>query len=1424
MALEAGSIISRLLLDMSDFKRALKTAPGIAKKDLQKVNRAMSTTMRQMDKSVKGFVDKSVVHGKKFEKTWWSRFGAVAIGFTIAYRAMRLVQTILTELARTFTKGIQAIDDYRTAVIRTAAALSMLSEQPTTEGLQAYLAYARDTFQDLEMIAARHFATADDLREAYAKFTTMGIVPIGPEQLESMASLVDWILIAEEALGRTLQIRSEIESTVEGTMRKGAVMARMANQMIADYKEQLRIIEATASSTEKSKIFFEMMSPILSAITRYSDEILKTHMAWRANLDAIFKKIWRAGLNKAYEDLLDIMRDISGALIQHGRLTETAYKVAYAYHIAWETLKAVVLTVSDVAVGLYRLWDDMTLHLSPVLHTFKLIAMGVMTIKAGLDSWVVIIRNLKPLLGDLFKGLVERPWETLKAIGTVAWGPVLQKQIEMTKKAAEDAYITLLRFQKGIRTLGERLLVPNLEKAIRAQAEFLDGLQKRIYKMIDSQEEAKRLWEEMFAKVPVGKMSKELQDITDNLTDSMQAIGDWSPGAGFEDWRKNLEAGDEALEELRKTYEKLLAALKAGGELTDKMVKDQIRAYQIIYNMYKELVIEGWNYVEEYKAAQEDLLQAQKRRVEKELGNVVDANEAKLLSDLWYAVEKRKLDKATNDKIWKSSQHFLERVQDATADAFYDILTIQEDIWENFFDTIKDLFIRTLAEMAAEALKREIVMRVTTSVVGGAIGGAAGGAINPMTGAALGGGGTAAGLGAAGIAGVGGVVAAYIILKKMHRDTVERNRREFERLKALAAAWKLVSTEITDLLYANTELDKALRSINEQFDSYRKTLVDLGATSEKLTWLEEKRTEALEKERQRLLKEFAAPLEAIIAGFTMGGVADELRKLDIWYDDQIENARALGQESVNLLREALELSKKQLAIKQMETLIAAQAAAQEIILTIGMTPMELQIHMVEQARDELGDAIGDIQGSIEALVGSIADTEAEINSLQTAYDEALRLSGEAENRWLDAQQAVIDILSETMVTTRPAFGPAVVEPIKEAYERDVFGREVTWDEFLDYLEGQGYFEGWRGGVPLYAGLAQEYFDAQLGWAEAQAHYLPLIQTIPGEIETLDAALVDFRGSVDELAAELTAAGHTAEAAYVAQMAALTETFLGGLQDIIRSHTMSELELGLYELNQWYEEQVIAAEALGLSLDLVNQAYDLQRQALLDAANASNDLTDSLEGWLSVLESLEKQIFNIQTSLQNPLDVLERMSIAEQDIIAVLGSGWQQGIFDLSELTPESISDLQDVLGTYLDLAGEAFQRPSVEYGDIYASVLNALEAMTDVAEEQITDLEIQIQQLDAQNAMVSLLEGLSAVEGSLQTGGYVPHTGLYRLHEGEEVISSGGAGRGTQFEMYLTINESETPHETGRVVTDAVKTFLRSSQGRTLVQETSKGR
>jgi len=76
--------------------------------------------------------------------------------------------------------------------------------------------------------------------------------------------------------------------------------------------------------------------------------------------------------------------------------------------------------------------------------------------------------------------------------------------------------------------------------------------------------------------------------------------------------------------------------------------------------------------------------------------------------------------------------------------------------------------------------------------------------------------------------------------------------------------------------------------------------------------------------------------------------------------------------------------------------------------------------------------------------------------------------------------------------------------------------------------------------------------------------------------------------------------------------------------------------------------------------------------------------------------------------------------------------------------------------------------------------------------------------------------------GSLQHGiDYVPETGPYMLHQGEQVTPAGGVN---EFNLSISVDGSKSPYATGVAVRQEVEGFLSSNRGRKMVQETSRGR
>jgi len=74
--------------------------------------------------------------------------------------------------------------------------------------------------------------------------------------------------------------------------------------------------------------------------------------------------------------------------------------------------------------------------------------------------------------------------------------------------------------------------------------------------------------------------------------------------------------------------------------------------------------------------------------------------------------------KAALKKREEDEKHYLERVQDATADTFYDIFKNTEDGFSGMFDRIGDYFLRMLAEMAAQAIAKPIIVPILQSMSG----------------------------------------------------------------------------------------------------------------------------------------------------------------------------------------------------------------------------------------------------------------------------------------------------------------------------------------------------------------------------------------------------------------------------------------------------------------------------------------------------------------------------------------------------------------------------------------------------------------------------------------------------------------------------------------------------------------------------------
>jgi len=537
----------------------------------------------------------------------------------------------------------------------------------------------------------------------------------------------------------------------------------------------------------------------------------------------------------------------------------------------------------------------------------------------------------------------------------------------------------------------------------------------------------------------------------------------------------------------------------------------------------------------------------------------------------------------------KTYEIFLERVQGAFADTFYDIFKMQWEGWGDLVGKMRDLFFRTLAEMAAKAAVTRLFPAEGKLALTGA---KAGGLYGAIIGATI----------------LGGLIESWESARQE-----KRQKRE---------TWGAITAEIDEMLERFDDIRKVFNDINKQFDEYRKTLLDLQFSSEELAEVERKRWEVLEKVRKELEEKFMAPLKDMIAGLTLPELEFEFYKLDAWFESQLDTAKALGYESVKLLREAYELSKKQLLLREREMLLGAQAGFEQIIKQAGMTPLQIKLESIM----EMGGDYPEAEAAIQALWDTIASLR----------DEIVALTDES-----NAVQAAFE-------AAREAF---------RAYKRDVWSGRYDDPEYQRLL---GIMETLR----------------HEAWDTSQANL--------AQIDVINNAIADLISEVTDLEGELADTIALAEEAVAVLLEALAEEVQAGWDEIIRKFTLTEYEQALHDLDEWYEEQLSIIGTLGLSIDDLNYAYELQLQAL-------NELDDALG---KTIESIDEMIESLTVGAMAPVQSAEYYMTKYAGLLETAMTG-----------APGAVDELLAFIPTYLDF----MKGYGLDYAGLTASIVAALE-------------------------------------------------------------------------------------------------------------------
>ena len=178
-----------------------------------------------------------------------------------------------------------------------------------------------------------------------------------------------------------------------------------------------------------------------------------------------------------------------------------------------------------------------------------------------------------------------------------------------------------------------------------------------------------------------------------------------------------------------------------------------------------------------------------------------------------------------------------------------------------------------------------------------------------------------------------------------------------------------------------------------------------------------------------------------------------------------------------------------------------------------------------------------------------------------------------------------------------------------------------------------------------------------------------------------------------------------------------DTLIGGVSKQIKE-TWEDMGWYTEEMNP--EEYLENAEKLKA---LVLERYDLEREKIEEIYGAQIQYYEQIKAaWQSVFESINQQIVSIETSGMSPADIFERLAVQMEEVERL------RGLYAGAEGVEKAryAGELAAALGQYLTMAGEAYQRPSIQYQNIFESITSELEALRDEAQNQVNYAEEQI--------------------------------------------------------------------------------------------------
>ncbi|MDO9593103.1 MAG: hypothetical protein Q7I98_07995 [Erysipelotrichaceae bacterium] len=472
-----GDILSRMRLDISDFKTKLDQIDKGLQSTITKMQKFSALSSQSMLKGTtqvaaenKKIVDKLAEDHRKANdrtvrshrdaadtvaRTWWSRFGIVALGFTIAYRAMMAFEVGIKKVVSTIGEAIKE----SSSLAATQAKLAFWYQMHTKESL----AYA-DVFEKaavnvyaLGEASVYSIATLDELTTGIDELAqSVGAVPAN--MIPAMASMVDCTVMVAQTTGSTIrQVRQEFQALMEGRIRTTDVMARSLIKtgiMSRDELQQMRDMQNQA----------EILNKVMNAVHERWTEARDIYR--EASIEAA-KGFWE----KALKMNIRLSVNLASELTNTGKVAGNLFAKVFVEHgkRAADSMKNFIDGIEkgsgDINKSIYNnvlMMIALRTVLDKALTAFEKVLSGISWFVAALYKMSdEVTLAVKALGGFFILGAITKLMHGLGAAAIwLAVGPlkVLQKAVMLVNASIIRVplvlYASIIAIQAFFKTLG----------------------------------------------------------------------------------------------------------------------------------------------------------------------------------------------------------------------------------------------------------------------------------------------------------------------------------------------------------------------------------------------------------------------------------------------------------------------------------------------------------------------------------------------------------------------------------------------------------------------------------------------------------------------------------------------------------------------------------------------------------------------------------------------------------------------------------------------------------------------------------------------------------------------------------------------------------------------------------------------------------